>query len=56
MPAIRSAEPASAGRDEFSMVPVDEPRDGPLWCAMVNPDGQLAGHFICPTGRIVYFD
>ena len=22
----------------------------------VDPDGQLAGHGICPTGRVVYFD
>jgi hypothetical protein len=22
----------------------------------VDPDGALAGHFICPTGRVVYFD
>lgn len=22
----------------------------------VNPDGELAGHFICSTGRVVYFD
>lgn len=22
----------------------------------VDPDGDLAGHFICPTGRVVYFD
>jgi hypothetical protein len=23
---------------------------------VVNPDGRLSGHFICPTGRIVFFD
>jgi hypothetical protein len=22
----------------------------------VDPDGELAGHFICPTGLVVYFD
>jgi hypothetical protein len=42
-------EPDLVVKDELGRVVA---RDG----TPVDPDGQLAGHFICPTGRVVYFD